>query len=327
LLTGKHPTKLPTDPETGLLKWHNFAPQISPLLADFIDELMAQLPRNRPQYSDAILQNLTPNRLFWRRIQRFLKSPRFKIIAAGLLVLTVLYPLSFPWIAQYYYDRGLEAQNAKDFDQAQANYKQAFKFNSKDSRIANNLGLICQGRNDIACAMTYYEQALEIEKDSGTLYNLGQLYEQMGDFDRAEEQYKQAIALGGATIDYSKNSLARLSILQENLNQAIDLSQQGLQQTQKPILRSALYRNLGWIYWIQADYTKAEENLQKALNLQEDRTEAYCLLALVRESQGRETEALAPWKSCRDGDAKNRVEILTWQTMAKQRLLKSEKVR
>jgi serine/threonine protein kinase len=324
LLTGKHPRELPTNSQTGQLKWQNLAPQISPLLADFIDELMAQFPGNRPQNSGAILQSLTPNRLRWRRIQHFLKSPGFKIIVASLLVLGVTDRLSFPWKAQYYYHLGLTAQNSQDFDRARKNYKQALKFNPKDSRISNNLGILCQRQNDLACAMDYYQQALAIEQSSGTHYNLGQVYEQMGDFDRAEEQYKQAIALGGATVDYSLNSLARLSILQENLNLAIELSQQGLQHTQKPRVRSALYRNLGWIYWMQADYTKAEENLQQALLLQEDRTEAYCLLALVRESQGQKTEALEIWKSCRDGKAKNRVEILTWQTMARQRLQQSK---
>lgn len=320
LLTGKQPMELPTNPETGQLQWHNLAPQISPLLADCIDELMAQLPRNRPQNSDAILRDLTPNRLFWRRIRRFVKSPRFKIVAISLLVSIVIYRLSFPWIAEYYFDRSVVALHASDLNLARRDSEKALRFNPNDARIYNHLGMICQRQNEMVCAVDNYQKALRLEPHGEILYSLGQLYDRTEDFDRAGEQYQQAISLGGANLDDSLTRLARLSILQGEIDRAIDLTHQGLQQTQKPNVRSALYRNLGWIYWIQTDYAKAEENLQKALQLQEDRTEAYCLLALVRESQNRETEALEPWKSCRDGEARNQVEILTWQTMARQRL-------
>jgi Tfp pilus assembly protein PilF len=242
-----------------------------------------------------------------------------------LLALGGMYRLSFPWQAQYYYDRGVEAHKANHLDLARQNYEKALQFNTKDPRIYNNIGLICLKQKHTACAEENYQKALRIESDSGTLYNLGQVYEQVEDLDRAEAQYKQAIALGGPTMDYSLSALSRLYILKGKLEQAIELSERGLKETQKPKVKSALYRNLGWIYWIQTDYTKAEDNLQKALTLQPDRTDAYCLLALVRESQGKDTEALEQWKRCRDGDDKDRIEVLFWQTIAQQRLFKTEK--
>jgi WD40 repeat protein len=58
LLTGKHPLEF-YDPSTDSLQWRNAAPKISPLLADFIDYLIARLPGNRPQNADVILQRLT----------------------------------------------------------------------------------------------------------------------------------------------------------------------------------------------------------------------------------------------------------------------------
>lgn len=326
LLTGKHPSELPISPQTGQLMWRNLAPQITPLLADFIDELMEPLARNRPQNSDAILQNLTQNRLYWRRIQRFFKSTKFKVLVVGFIALAMMFRLSFPWISQAFYDRAWNAQQADELMLARQYYNLALTFNPQDSRIYNNLGILCQNQNDLNCAMDYYQKVLEIDRNSGTFYNLAQVYEQMGNLDRAEDQYKKAIELGGVTVDYSFSSLARLYILKGDTHKAIDLSFEGLKRSQKQKVRSALYRNLGWIYWMQGDYTKAEENLQQALDLQEDRTEAYCLLALVRESQGQTTEALEHWKSCLDGDVKERVEILTLQTMARQRLEKPKKI-
>lgn len=337
LLTGTHPTDLPIDSATGQLKWRHLATQISPLLADFIDELMAQLPRNRPQNAIGILPDLNPHRLRLRQIRYqfkqlcfFLQSREFKFWATSLLtlivVVSIINRLSFPEKAEYYYNLGLVAQQEGQLGVARQGYEQALKYQPDDYNSYNNLGLVCKQLKDLKCAENYYHKSLEIEQNSGTLYNLGQVYEQMEELDFARMQYQRAIELGGETIDYSLSALARLSILQGDLNRAIELSQQGLQQTQKPKVRSSLYRNLGWVYWIQADYAKAEDNLKKALQWQEDRTEAYCLLALVQESQSRKMEALKQWQLCRDGDAKNRVEILSWQTMARQRLLKAQKI-
>jgi serine/threonine protein kinase len=321
LLTGKHPAELPTNSQTGKLVWHDLAPQVSPLLAEFIDEWMAQLPRNRPQDSDAILQNLTPNRLLWKRIQRFLKSPHFKIIVASLLFLAVTYRLSFPWKAQYYYDRGLAAHRANHLDLARRNYEKALKFNDKDSRIYNNIGRICQELDDTGCAEKNYQTSLDLDPENSVAnYNLGDLYEDKGQLDRAAAEYEKAIASGGPVAANAISSLARIRILQGNATTAIELSRQGLRQANKNRLKSTLYRNLGWAYLTQADYRQAEENLQKALRLQPKRTDAYCLFAQVREAQNRQNEALQFWKDCRDGDAEDRVEIPVWQTTARQRL-------
>ena len=57
LLTGQHPLNL-YDAENDLLHWRDCAPSISPLLADFIEQLMARRPSDRPPNTLAILQRL-----------------------------------------------------------------------------------------------------------------------------------------------------------------------------------------------------------------------------------------------------------------------------
>jgi serine/threonine protein kinase len=58
LLTGKHPVDLPEDPQTGELIWRDNAPQVSPWLADLIDDLMAPFPGQRPLNTQEILARL-----------------------------------------------------------------------------------------------------------------------------------------------------------------------------------------------------------------------------------------------------------------------------
>lgn len=59
LLTGKEPTDLDIyDPYNDELRWHQYAPQISSPMADFIDYLMAPKAGNRPHNTQVILQQL-----------------------------------------------------------------------------------------------------------------------------------------------------------------------------------------------------------------------------------------------------------------------------
>ncbi|MFB2975263.1 protein kinase [Microseira sp. BLCC-F43] len=58
LLTGKHPSNLPTDTRTGKLIWRDRSLQISESFADLIDNLMATFPGGRPQNAKMILQRL-----------------------------------------------------------------------------------------------------------------------------------------------------------------------------------------------------------------------------------------------------------------------------
>jgi serine/threonine protein kinase len=56
LLTGKSPLDLPEESEQ--LNWRESAPQVSPLLADWIDYLMAPSPTQRPENTSFILNYL-----------------------------------------------------------------------------------------------------------------------------------------------------------------------------------------------------------------------------------------------------------------------------
>lgn len=58
LVTGISLIKLKTDQTTGRLIWRNKAPQIDKPLADFLDDLMAPFPGQRPQTTQVILQRL-----------------------------------------------------------------------------------------------------------------------------------------------------------------------------------------------------------------------------------------------------------------------------
>ncbi len=329
LMTGKSPLDLEKNPQTGKLIWRDKARQISKPLADFIDEMMAFEPGNRPQDTGFMLRTLTGKRLLLRSIQLLLNSPRFKLSMTGLIVLlattgSLMYWLGFPRISQYYYDLGLKEQQtgqSGQYDRAWDYYHQALWFNPKDSRIYNNMGLICKKKGDFKCATINYEKAIEFDPyNPVTSYNLGVLYDDSGDFDRAQNQYQRTTESDRSVAAYAFSAWGRLKILQGYIPTAIALSKQGLKKADNDGVKSALHKNLGWANFIQTNYQEAEINLQQSIKLDPERADAYCLLAQVLEARGNKTSALDNWQKCWDKDAKKMVEVLTWQTTARQRL-------
>ncbi|MDF0552517.1 protein kinase [Kamptonema sp. UHCC 0994] len=326
LLTGKSPTDLPINPTTGQLIWRDRALQVSPPFADFIDELMAAIPADRPRDITAILRYLTAKNLLVRSLWWLVNSRRFQHRVGLSLTLAILglgiYRLSFPWIAQHYYEQGLKAQQSQELDQAINYYETALKFNPKDSKIYNNIGLICKAKKDFVCAKTQYEKAIKIDPFNPVArYNLGGIYDDSGNFEQAEIQYQFVMQSDRDVAANAASNSARLKILQGDSEAAIKFSLQGLQKTNQIQVQSALYKNLGWARFMQTDYAQAEADLRRAIQLDSKRTDAYCLLAQVLEVRGDKKSALAAWKSCLDdSDSPYRLEVKIWQTMAIQRI-------
>ncbi|MCL6750801.1 protein kinase, partial [Nostoc sp. CCCryo 231-06] len=110
LVTGTQLMDLPKDQQTGRLIWRNKAPQIDKPFADFLDELMAPLPGQRPQTTRVILQRLE-GLPFKSKINRIVKSKLFLISASITFALTLvaLGYASLPVIANNYLNQGKKA--------------------------------------------------------------------------------------------------------------------------------------------------------------------------------------------------------------------------
>ncbi|MGB0383455.1 MAG: hypothetical protein ACPGWR_01405 [Ardenticatenaceae bacterium] len=203
-------------------------------------------------------------------------------IVLGLVLLTVR--LSSPQIAVWYNNQGLE------------NY------------LAGNL----------SSAKTKYGWAIWWDSDyAAPHYNLGLLYEDLLDFERARQEYRVAIE-GGLVPAHS--NLARLYIRDGNYSDAVFLLLRGLELTEHDEIRYVMLKNLGWARLGQERYAEAESHLRAAIRLKSDRAPAYCLLAQVREEQNKPNEALSEWNNCLSlADARNPDEDV-WIAMARKRL-------
>lgn len=342
LLTGKSLTDLPINPETGRIIWRKQAPQVSNPLADFIDDLMAPFPGERPQNAQVILRRLTASSMFIQRILRLFGSPRVRRRTTALLFWGIIglgiYQLSRPWQAEYFSSQGRKALMAENLDSARKNLERAIALNPNDAISRSDLGLVCKQQKEFECALNEYKQALKLESDNvnrATIhYNVGGLFEYIRDFDTALKHYKVAMQDNGELGANATNNFARLQIWQKNNNSlAINLILKALYRTENLKLKltsdkylklkSTLYKNLGWAHLQEGDYRSAENYLREAILLDKgNRAAAHCLLAKVLQPSDK-ADVLTSWKNCRNFGSEDLPEVETWQLDA-HRYLKAE---
>jgi serine/threonine protein kinase len=357
LLTAIQLNKLPKDEKTGKLIWRNKAPQIDKPFADFIDELMAPLPGQRPQTTRVILQRLERIPL-QSKINRVVKSKAFGIgvIIVGVLSIFGLYWVSHPAIAEYLLNEGRKAQKENRFyearnkfnqainikpdiaklvsdfyveqgfrrdvspEQARKYYELAIKYNTENDTAYNNLALVCQQLQDIRCVNNSYAAVFKLKPNKWeSHYGLGNFYDDLGKYNLAEKQYKLAIESSELALDAVSN-LARIKNLQGEYTVAILTAEQGLQKAKDPELKAALYKTIGWAKLEQKRYSESKIYLEKAKELDTQRIDAYCLLAQAQEALGQINDARISWEVCLIAES-SLPEVQRWRLQILKRLL------
>jgi serine/threonine protein kinase len=356
LVTAIPLSDLPTDEKTGKLIWRNKAPQIDKPFADFIDELMAFLPGQRPQSTELILQRLEklPQQIKNYRLanSQIAKFGQYTLITLGFMggvflsmPLLTNYLVTqgqklesannshgaqeiFDWavkfnpqtnlaISSFYFERG--ARNANTLGQAKKYYELAIKYNNKDADAYSNLAYVCEKLNLDECAIKNYEKSFQLKPDSGVArYGLALFYDNRGMYDLAQKQYKLAIQMSREAIP-AINNLSRLKILDGEYNVAITLAQEGLKKIENIKLKSSLYKNLGWAKLELKRYAEAKADLEKSTEL-DARTDAYCLLAQAQEALGEINDARLTWEICLIAES-NQPEVQEWRLQILKRLL------
>lgn len=199
------------------------------------------------------------------------------------------------------------------------------------SRHYNHLGQTEQQFGQLGTAEENYHLAISLDPDNNDAhYNLGTLYENIQDLEKAKTQYLIAasgdipeaynnlarlhlqIATNGDVFKERNNStLSRSQLAKTNLSKAVALLNQGLQLVHQPSytpqVRYSLYKNLGWARLQQNHPQVARPLLQTAIQISQESGEetilnsgsAYCLLAQAIEvSDSKTSTALPAWQRC-----------------------------
>ncbi len=199
------------------------------------------------------------------------------------------------------------------------------------SDLYNEGGLKNYVKNQFSGAERNFLQAIALDSDNEKAhYNLGNLYEDLQEFDKARSHY--LLATKGDIDNLARNSalnnLARLYIVNGKYSLAPPLLVRALKSIQsiedeklesiedkrnKIQLKYNLLKNLGWARVQQKREREAKDLLESAisfyrsLSLKEQqyitkKGSAHCLLAITleqdRDDKDRQLEALKHWKIC-----------------------------
>jgi len=327
LLTGIHPGEIPYQTANARLLWRDKAPQVSTALKDLIDELMALKPSERPASAAEVYRHLSANQLRLTDARLIVNSRKFKFAATLLLALGLgtlgVYRVASPLMSERYARSGTEALMAGELDEAYQLYQKAQRHNPNDVRIYNNLALVCQEKQDRICAEAMYMKALELNPDNATArYNLGELYEDIGDLERAETQYRLAMLSDERSIAaLARNNLAGINILNGHFVSAVSLASEGLALAELDQHKATLYKNRGWAYYLQNNYEQAIADLEASIQLLPQQADAYCLLAQVWEAKEMETNVSDLWHKCLENQSpRENLEVKVWQNQARKSL-------
>jgi type IV pilus biogenesis/stability protein PilW len=172
---------------------------------------------------------------------------------------------------------GLAYQQKGLPEQAVEQYKKALDIDPKLTEARNNLGTayLASGKLDEAAAE--FEQCLK-DKNYATpekaAYNLGVVYFNKKDIDKAIEYYQKAVSLR----DDNSNAYYNLGYCQEEkkaLPKALEYYKKAASLDSS--FKEAYYR-MGVIYQEQQDYPKVLESLKKAVEIDPDYLAAHLLM-------------------------------------------------
>jgi tetratricopeptide (TPR) repeat protein len=202
------------------------------------------------------------------------------------------------------------------------------------SDIYNRNGLRNRRQGNLGMAEQDYLQAISLNSDNAEAhFNLGNLYEEWQDWEKAIKEYKIAVA---ADLPEAYNNLSRLYIRDKKYLQAAVLLAKGLVLANKkninPEVRYSLFKNLGWASLTQGRYEEAQQSLQAAIGIANNPKmtkyisnpgSAHCLLAQVLDKQ-KKSISLQEWQKCSELGSRLNIDEYMWLHLANEKLKKRE---
>ncbi|HBR17826.1 MAG TPA: hypothetical protein DD725_09505 [Deltaproteobacteria bacterium] len=203
------------------------------------------------------------------------------------------------------YELGKKAFEEKDYQDAQIYLAEVLKEKDNFADVYNMLGYIYYTADRRTDAIECFEKAIKINPNyTEVSLNLAVLYNEMGEFDKAQMIYTKAKETGkaGATsyLDpYAKGKLANMHAELGNIYQTLGLYSEAVDEYKKAILLRPTFvdikNKLGSVYRDMRDYNKAVKELEEAIAINPDYAPVRVNLGITYYAMGQIEKAKAEW--------------------------------
>jgi tetratricopeptide (TPR) repeat protein len=186
------------------------------------------------------------------------------------------------------YDEALDAYRMAlaPIDQAFANHQPVEAVNA---RAYANLGAIYLKQQKWPEAIDAYQKAANLDDGTAAHYNLGFLFFTTGKTDRAQQEYRKALA-GDASLPLAYLHLGTIAFKAAKYDDAIKLLRDGMPHFDVDSKRSAL-KMLGRAQLIRVDRAGARASFEEALKLDANDAESLLLLGRIARHEQRLDDA------------------------------------
>lgn len=201
-----------------------------------------------------------------------------------------------------WYQKGYNAYELKELDNAFLYFQKAIELNPKYDFAYNALGILHYDKGYYDKAISLYEKALELNpKLEITYINLGNAYFIKNDIVKAIVQYEKSIKLNP---NYAESyfGLGTTSVQKGDNDEAISFFEKAIELN--PNFYSA-YLHLGYTYYSKRDIDKAIIIFKKAIEISPKSDGAYNNLGILYFEKGYVDEAISLYEKAIECNPKN----------------------
>jgi len=143
-------------------------------------------------------------------------------------------------------------------------YERTLKYTPKDSRILNNLGNIYKDKKEYEKAIDLYKQAIAIDgRYIGTYYNLANIYRDIEQYEKAIPLYKKIIEISPDRAD-AHNALGVMYIRLGRVEDSLEPFKKAVEIEPK---NAIAHKNLAVVYFNLGQFDLAIKHCDKAIEL------------------------------------------------------------
>ena len=201
---------------------------------------------------------------------------KIKIIKCLLIIFITIFFLVFidfcvirPYIAEIYALRGKSSLYLNNFQEAISNFEYAAELDPYNGRVILNLGATYLNTGFLNKSEIYLNKAKQIYSDGNINLDLGLLYLERGEYEKAKMEIEHSIYLK-PNFSKARFNLGRLYYIQEKYDQAIKEWEELLNFDPEFSGKHIILFNLGIVYNKKEIPDKALEYFLQALQLAPD---------------------------------------------------------